>query len=97
LAALCRSAHGFAYPFPMDKRVRQTDVTDDLPRSPTGRVPKWVINEAAGHRVDPEPWRAPGSAQPDLRRPKTRRRSFWWWVALCAVLAMGAGILAAYL
>lgn len=82
----------------MDKRVKRTDITDDLPRSPTGRVPKWVIDEAAGRKVDPQPWRPPGSAEPELRRPKARRRrSFWWWIALATVLAMGAGIAAAYL
>jgi hypothetical protein len=31
---------------------------DDLPRSPTGRVPQWVVDEAAGQPYDPEVWRA---------------------------------------
>ena len=31
---------------------------DDLPKSPTGRVPQWVIDEAAGKSRTPDPWRA---------------------------------------
>lgn len=81
----------------MDKRVKKTNITDDLPRSPTGRVPKWVIDEAAGRRVDPEPWRPPGSAQADLPRVKARRRrSLWWWVAGVALAAMIAGVASAF-
>lgn len=31
---------------------------DDLPRSPTGRVPQWVVDEArTGRRTAPDPWR----------------------------------------
>ncbi len=30
---------------------------DDLPRSPTGRVPQWVIDEAQGRVASPSPWR----------------------------------------
>lgn len=82
----------------MEKRVKQTKVTDDLPRSPTGRVPKWVIEEAAGRNVDPEPWRAPGSPEADLHRPlvRRRRRSLWWWVAGVVLVAMVIGIVAQY-
>lgn len=32
---------------------------DDLPRSPTGRVPAWVREEAAGRAATPTEWRAP--------------------------------------
>lgn len=76
----------------MEKRVKQTNITDDLPRSPTGRVPKWVIDEAAGRNVDPEPWRPPGSAERDLPRAAVRRRrSLWWWVAGVVLVAMVVG------
>ena len=84
----------------MDKRVKRTEVPDDLPRSPTGRVPKWVIEEAAGRRVDPEPWRPPGSPQQDLHRSRParrRRRSFWWWTAGLTLVAVVAGVLAGVL
>lgn len=83
----------------MDKQVKRTDVTDDLPRSPTGRVPKWVIEEAAGRRVDPEPWRPPGSPQQDLPRSRAvrRRRSFWWWTAGITLIAVVGGALAGVL
>ncbi len=30
---------------------------DDLPRSPTGRIPQWVIDEAQGRAAGPSPWR----------------------------------------
>ena len=83
----------------MEKRVKQTDVPDDLPRSPTGRVPKWVIEEAKGRNVDPEPWRPPGSALPDLPqvRARRRRRGLWWWVAGVVLVAIVAGVAAQYL
>lgn len=75
----------------MDKRVKRTDVTDDLPRSPTGRVPKWVIEEAAGRQVEPEAWRPPGSPLHDLPKQRPRRRRPWVWVALLLLLAVGVG------
>ena len=82
----------------MDKRVKRTDVTDDLPRSPTGRVPKWVIEEAAGRQVDPEPWRPPGSPLHDLpRQQQTRSRSGWWWVTVVVLGALAIGLAAAFL
>jgi hypothetical protein len=78
----------------MDKRVKRTDVTDDLPRSPTGRVPKWVIEEAAGRQVEPEVWRPPGSPLHDLPKQKfrRRRRSGWVWVAAVVLVAMAVGV-----
>ncbi len=84
----------------MDKRVKRTSVPDDLPRSPTGRIPKWVIEEAAGIEIDPEPWRAPGSPLRDLHRApgkRRRRRAWWWWTAGLLLVAIIAGTLAAYL
>lgn len=50
---------------------------DDLPRSPTGRIPQWVIDEAAGRARPAEPWRAPSTpmeiASP-AGPPRSRRR-----------------------
>ena len=39
--------------------------------SPTGRVPRWVVDEARGVATSPEPWRAWSPAQP---RPRRRGR-----------------------
>lgn len=47
---------------------------DDLPRSPTGRIPQWVIDEAAGRAEPPPAWRAP-SAPLEIRPPKAPRSS----------------------
>jgi len=49
---------------PDDPRV----LDDDLPRSPTGRVPLWVVEEArTGRATVPAPWRAgPPDVGPDL-------------------------------
>ena len=33
---------------------------DDLPRSPSGRVPQWVVDEAAGRPPAPTGWRTEG-------------------------------------
>ena len=72
----------------MDKRVRRTEVPDDLPRSPTGRVPKWVIDEAAGRETTPQPWRA----QPEGRGP--RRRRLGWWITAAIVVLVIVGLVA---
>jgi hypothetical protein len=48
---------------------------DDLPRTPSGRIPQWMLDEAAGRRVEPVPWRSP--PQPlygDDRRARRRDR-----------------------
>jgi hypothetical protein len=38
-----------------------------LPRSPTGRVPQWVVDEALGQPTQAVPWRAPTVAGPQRR------------------------------
>ncbi|MCG2801426.1 MAG: SprT-like domain-containing protein [Cellulomonas sp.] len=66
---------------------------DDLPRSPTGRVPQWVLDEAAG-RVEPQQaWRSgpsllAGPPQPRRRSGRVRR------VALVLVLLVGLATVA---
>lgn len=49
---------------------------DDVPRSPTGRVPKWVIDEAQGRITNIEPWRAASSGQTESLRRHERKRHF---------------------
>lgn len=52
-----------------DKPVVTTP-PDDLPRSPTGRIPAWVYDELAGKPTGATAWRAPGAiavAAPGLR------------------------------
>jgi hypothetical protein len=63
------------------------------PASPSGRVPQWVRDEAAGIRVEPVPWRSPGP-------PPRRRRRRWGTVLrallvvpLLVVLILGAAVL----
>ncbi len=63
---------------------------DDLPRSPTGRVPQWVVDEAAGRRPESEQWRSPTavtSPAPVGRAPRRRRRL---WLRLVDVLIAAA-------
>jgi len=56
---------------------------DDLPRSPSGRVPAWVVDEAAGRATDAPGWRTPP--------PVTGRRSARRLVApTVAVVVAGA-------
>lgn len=37
--------------------------SEDVPHSPTGRIPKWVTDEAMGQKVEPQLWRGPNEAQ----------------------------------
>ncbi|WNB86525.1 matrixin family metalloprotease [Cellulomonas sp. ATA003] len=69
---------------------------DDLPRSPTGRVPQWVLDEATGHSRVVDGWRQhaspvgyrAGRPVANPRRPIVRRG---FVVALIATL-VGAGV-----
>jgi len=58
---------------------------DDLPRSPTGRVPQWVVDEAAGFAVPPPAWRTDDVPPP----PPPRRRSLVGRLAVVVALALG--------
>lgn len=66
---------------------RRTLAPDDLPRSKSGRVPKWVIGEAAGRAVEAPAWRA-GSG-PVVVGGSRRRR----WVTRALGVALLAGVL----
>ncbi|MFN8148128.1 MAG: matrixin family metalloprotease [Candidatus Nanopelagicales bacterium] len=69
---------------------------DDLPRSPTGRVPQWVVDEAAGRPAAPTGWRTEGDwhEQRDTwAKPKRRvsRRA----LAVGAIVVTVLGVLVA--
>lgn len=67
-------------------------VPDDLPRSRSGRVPRWVLDEAAGRRVQAPAWRVGSSTL--LEEPPRRSR----WVRSLVVLGVvGALITLSYL
>ncbi|PPK92434.1 matrixin [Kineococcus xinjiangensis] len=76
------------------------DGLPDVPRSPTGRVPQWVLDEATGRAPQRSGWRsAPtyGGAGPRGRR-RRRRRTAALGVGCLALLAgivavSGAGVL----
>lgn len=59
---------------------------DDLPRSPTGRVPQWVLDEAAGTPTAPTAWRT--DAPPVGHAPTHRRRRRAWPVVLVVALTV---------
>ncbi|MGY1793667.1 matrixin family metalloprotease [Geodermatophilus sp. SYSU D00525] len=59
-----------------------------VPASPTGRVPRWVLDEAAGRPVDPAPWRAREAGPPPRRRRSPAVRGV---LAVVLVLALGLG------
>lgn len=48
---------------------------EDVPHSPTGRIPKWVTDEALGRKVEPQLWRGPNAAQENsIQRFDKKRR-----------------------
>lgn len=63
-----------------------TPPPDDLPKSPTGRIPRWVVDEAMGRPVEAPGFRAYGTPDPlatvGRRRPRRARR---WLSALLAI------------
>ncbi len=69
----------------MTHNGRVTIPPDDLPRSPTGRVPEWVRLEAAGLPVPDTTWRA----RPPTPRRRRRRRGRGLAVVLVVLLALG--------
>ena len=58
---------------------------DDLPRSPTGRVPQWVVDEAAGGPPPPAEWR---TYQPYAPPPPPRRRRLLSRLTVVVVVAL---------
>ena len=64
---------------------------NDIPHSPSGRIPRWVTDEAEGRVTTPEPWRSVSSAQVNSIRKYSRRRRLKSSVpVLVLLLIMGA-------
>jgi hypothetical protein len=62
-----------------------------IPRSPSGRIPQWVLDEATGRRVEPAPWRGPTTPlQPAWQKPAraSRRRGL---AGLLLILSLTVG------
>ena len=69
-------------------REQGPGVPERFPTSPSGRTPRWVVDEALGRPVEAVPWRAP-------EPPRRRRRR---WRGLLAVpLVVGGSLGAAWL
>ncbi len=70
-----------------------TPPPDDLPKSPSGRIPKWVVDEASGRPVDVPGFRAYGTPDPLAKtgkgRPSTTRR----WLSALLAIAIVSGLL----
>ncbi len=64
-----------------------------VPSSPSGRVPQWVLDQAAGRPVEPVPWRSP-DAEPAPRRRRGRSLLHLLLVVpLVLLLSLGAAVL----
>lgn len=66
---------------------------DDVPRSPTGRIPQWVLDEAVGQPTAPTAWRAApstytGDATPSGPRRRRGRNAISTLVVAALVVAV---------
>ena len=75
-----------------------TDVTsappppDDLPKSRTGRIPKWVVDEAMGRPVEAPGFRSYGTPDPLEGTPASRRGRTRRWLTAVSVIAVLAAL-----
>ncbi len=77
-------------------RDRESDEDRPLPASPSGRVPQWVRDEAAGRPVQPEAWRSWSSpASVPAPAPRRRRRRLARAGRLLTALVVVAAVLGA--
>ena len=78
---------------PEPVRPDPMDLPPDVPRSPSGRVPQWVLDEAAGRPSEPVAFRAWQSDDFGAPTPKARRRGrVRATVAVVALAALVSGI-----
>jgi len=61
---------------------------DDLPRSPTGRVPQWVLDEAFGSPTPPVQWRESGTVIFEAPRRRNRVTTVITVLVLVLVLVL---------
>lgn len=74
---------------PEPDRPDPMDLPPDVPRSASGRVPQWVLDEAAGRPSEPVPfrtWQYDALGAPAATAARRRGR----WKAVAAVAAVGA-------
>lgn len=64
---------------------------DDLPKSPTGRIPGWVVDEAMGRPVDAPGFRSYGTPDP-LAATRGHRSSTRRWLSALLAVAVVTGL-----
>lgn len=65
---------------------------DDLPKSRTGRIPRWVVDEAMGRPIEAPGFRAYGAPDPLQEGRGKGRRRLTGWLTTLTVLAVLLGI-----
>jgi hypothetical protein len=65
---------------------------DDLPKSRTGRIPKWVVDEAMGRPVEAPGFRSYGAPDPLKGTPGGRRGRARRWLTAVSVIAVLAAL-----
>jgi len=65
---------------------------DDLPKSRTGRIPRWVVDEAMGRPIEAPAFRAYGAPDPLQEGRGKGRRRLTGWLTTLTVLAVLLGI-----
>jgi Matrixin len=74
-------------------RAGTDDGSGPVPVSPTGRVPQWVLDEAARGSVQPDPWRSHAAIPPRRRRRGRTLLHALLVVPLVLFLTLGAAVL----
>ena len=65
---------------------------DDLPKSRTGRIPRWVVDEAMGRPIEAPGFRAYSAPDPLQEGRGNGRRRLTGWLTTLTVLAVPLGI-----
>lgn len=72
--------------------LTQPPPPDDLPKSPTGRIPQWVVDEASGRTVDAPGFRSHGVPDPLSTATGSRRGRRWLTTVVVLVVLVGLAI-----